>query len=239
MWLPHASWWQILKNCPIQLAETAKKATAMCGCPSWHWPPALHRPATKSSRSAPSMGARRSTSRSTRRLALPSRRSICRPISHPHLRSRRPSSDTSTSQRPARGCATAAACGESMPIRSCSCAATPRPSIGRRILAERAFVDCSHAYDYARTASESAMRLVKTGGIVLWHDYGVWPSVTQALDELEAERPWPGQYPRQQPGVLARRTTPISGGPHRLDRIPKTHYISPRSKRPLLRNRPI
>ena len=114
---------------------------------------------------------------------------ICRPISHPHLRSRRPSSDTSTSQRPARGCATAAACGESMPIRSCSCAATPRPSIGRRILAERAFVDCSHAYDYARTASESAMRLVKTGGIVLWHDYGVWPSVTQALDELEAERP--------------------------------------------------
>lgn len=50
------------------------------------------------------------------------------------------------------------------------------------------FVDCSHAYDYARTDSESAMRLVKTGGIVLWHDYGVWPSVTQALDELEAAR---------------------------------------------------
>jgi ABC-type arginine transport system ATPase subunit len=50
------------------------------------------------------------------------------------------------------------------------------------------FIDCSHAYDYARTDSESAMRLVKTGGIVLWHDYGVWPSVTQAHDELEAER---------------------------------------------------
>lgn len=59
------------------------------------------------------------------------------------------------------------------------------PHLGRAGLV---FVDCSHAYDYARTDSESAMRLVKTGGIVLWHDYGVWPSVTQAHDELEAER---------------------------------------------------
>jgi hypothetical protein len=29
------------------------------------------------------------------------------------------------------------------------------------------------------------MRLVNSGGIVLWHDYGVWPGVTQALEELE------------------------------------------------------
>jgi len=32
------------------------------------------------------------------------------------------------------------------------------------------------------------MRLVRPGGIVLWHDYGVWPGVTRALDELEAAR---------------------------------------------------
>jgi predicted O-methyltransferase YrrM len=50
------------------------------------------------------------------------------------------------------------------------------------------FVDGSHAYDYARKDSETAMRLVKPGGIVLWHDYGVWPGVTQAIEELEAAR---------------------------------------------------
>jgi len=50
------------------------------------------------------------------------------------------------------------------------------------------FVDGSHAYDYAKTDSETALRLVQPGGIVLWHDYGVWPGVTQALEELEAAR---------------------------------------------------
>ena len=50
------------------------------------------------------------------------------------------------------------------------------------------FVDGSHAYDYAKKDSETAMRLVRRGGVVLWHDYGVWPGVTQALEELEAAR---------------------------------------------------
>ena len=50
------------------------------------------------------------------------------------------------------------------------------------------FVDGSHAYDYARKDSETALRLVRPGGVVLWHDYGVWPGVTQALEELEAAR---------------------------------------------------
>lgn len=50
------------------------------------------------------------------------------------------------------------------------------------------FVDGSHAYDYARKDSETAMRLVRPGGIILWHDYGVWPGVTQALEELDASR---------------------------------------------------
>ena len=48
------------------------------------------------------------------------------------------------------------------------------------------FVDGSHTYDYARGDSGTAMRLVHPGGIVLWHDYGLWPGVTQALEELEA-----------------------------------------------------
>ncbi len=50
------------------------------------------------------------------------------------------------------------------------------------------FVDGSHAYQYARKDSETAFRLVAKGGMVLWHDYGVWEGVTRALEELDAER---------------------------------------------------
>jgi predicted O-methyltransferase YrrM len=50
------------------------------------------------------------------------------------------------------------------------------------------FVDGSHAYDYVRKDSATAMRLVAKGGIVIWHDYGRWEGVSRALDELEAER---------------------------------------------------
>lgn len=49
------------------------------------------------------------------------------------------------------------------------------------------FVDGSHAYDYARKDSETAFGLVAPGGMVLWHDYGVWQEVTRALEELEAK----------------------------------------------------
>jgi predicted O-methyltransferase YrrM len=50
------------------------------------------------------------------------------------------------------------------------------------------FVDGSHAYDYAKKDSETALRLVRPGGVVLWHDYGIWPGVAQALEELEAAK---------------------------------------------------
>ena len=50
------------------------------------------------------------------------------------------------------------------------------------------FVDGSHAYEYVRKDSATAMRLVAKGGIVLWHDYGRWEGVSRALDELEAQR---------------------------------------------------
>lgn len=50
------------------------------------------------------------------------------------------------------------------------------------------FVDGSHAYEYVRKDSETALRLVAGGGIVLWHDYGRWEGVSRALDELEAQR---------------------------------------------------
>jgi hypothetical protein len=49
------------------------------------------------------------------------------------------------------------------------------------------FVDGSHAYDYVRKDSATALRLVAKGGLVFWHDYGRWEGVSRALDELEAE----------------------------------------------------
>ncbi len=50
------------------------------------------------------------------------------------------------------------------------------------------FVDGSHAYDYVRKDSETALRLAAKGGLVLWHDYGRWEGVTRALEELEEAR---------------------------------------------------
>ncbi len=47
------------------------------------------------------------------------------------------------------------------------------------------FIDGSHAYDYAISDTNQAFKLVKKGGIILWHDYGVWEGVTKALEEIE------------------------------------------------------
>lgn len=47
------------------------------------------------------------------------------------------------------------------------------------------FVDGSHAYDYAISDTRAAMNLVKKGGVIIWHDYGVWEGVTKALEEIE------------------------------------------------------
>lgn len=47
------------------------------------------------------------------------------------------------------------------------------------------FVDGSHAYDYVLSDTRAAMTIVDPGGLVVWHDYGIWEGVTNALDELE------------------------------------------------------
>ena len=47
------------------------------------------------------------------------------------------------------------------------------------------FVDGAHSYDYAISDTRAAMSMVESGGIVVWHDYGVWEGVTKALEELE------------------------------------------------------
>jgi len=50
------------------------------------------------------------------------------------------------------------------------------------------FVDGSHAYEYVQKDSETAMRLIAKGGMVLWHDYGRWERVSRALEQFEAQR---------------------------------------------------
>lgn len=47
------------------------------------------------------------------------------------------------------------------------------------------FVDGSHQYDYVMSDTRAAMDMVKVGGVIVWHDYGVWEDVTRALDEFE------------------------------------------------------
>lgn len=47
------------------------------------------------------------------------------------------------------------------------------------------FVDGSHALDYVKSDTRAAMSMAHRGGVVVWHDYGIWKDVTQALDELE------------------------------------------------------
>lgn len=54
------------------------------------------------------------------------------------------------------------------------------------------FIDGSHAYSYVMNDSKKALRMVKPGGVVLWHDYrGPWRSagVFKALNELSRSVP--------------------------------------------------
>jgi hypothetical protein len=52
------------------------------------------------------------------------------------------------------------------------------------------FVDGSHAYSYVVSDSAKAMRMVKPGGLVLWHDYGPGcRGVFDALNDLSRRLP--------------------------------------------------
>lgn len=49
------------------------------------------------------------------------------------------------------------------------------------------FIDGSHAYSYVRSDTEMALRMIKPGGVILWHDYtgpDGSPDVYRALNEL-------------------------------------------------------
>ena len=52
------------------------------------------------------------------------------------------------------------------------------------------FVDGSHAYSYVKNDAAKALRMVRPGGVVLWHDYAHWNrGVYRALNELAREVP--------------------------------------------------
>lgn len=55
--------------------------------------------------------------------------------------------------------------------------------------ADLVFVDGSHAYDYVVSDSETALKLIKPGGVILWHDYGEWDGVTKALNVIDEKLP--------------------------------------------------
>jgi len=46
------------------------------------------------------------------------------------------------------------------------------------------FIDGCHAYPYVKSDSVNALKHVRPGGIVFWHDYGQIPDVSRAVDEL-------------------------------------------------------
>lgn len=51
------------------------------------------------------------------------------------------------------------------------------------------FIDGSHSYEYAKNDTYLALRMVKNGGVIFWHDFGFghgsgWPGVDKWLDEF-------------------------------------------------------
>ena len=47
-----------------------------------------------------------------------------------------------------------------------------------------AFIDGCHSYEYVRADSANVLKVVRSGGIIAWHDYGSHASVSAAVDEL-------------------------------------------------------
>lgn len=45
------------------------------------------------------------------------------------------------------------------------------------------FIDGCHFYDYVRRDTDNAIRYLKPGGVVAWHDYGSSGDVSRAVDE--------------------------------------------------------
>ncbi len=51
------------------------------------------------------------------------------------------------------------------------------------------FIDGGHDRDCVVADTETALRIVRRGGLVLWHDYGSWEDVTVYLNEISDRYP--------------------------------------------------
>ena len=56
------------------------------------------------------------------------------------------------------------------------------------------FIDGSHSKEYVLCDSGNALKMVGTDGIIVWHDYGVWPGVTEGLEDLASSKGLKIQY---------------------------------------------
>ncbi len=50
------------------------------------------------------------------------------------------------------------------------------------------FIDGCHEYESVRQDTANALRVVRPGGVILWHDYGVIESVSRAVDDSTVAR---------------------------------------------------
>jgi len=48
---------------------------------------------------------------------------------------------------------------------------------------DMAFIDGCHAYEYVKSDTENALKVVRAGGLILWHDYAILETVSKAVDE--------------------------------------------------------
>jgi predicted O-methyltransferase YrrM len=63
----------------------------------------------------------------------------------------------------------------------------PQPYRG---LIDFCFIDACHAYEHVRRDTESALVMVRPGGVIFWHDYSRWwPGVQRCLDDLSGSLP--------------------------------------------------
>ena len=51
------------------------------------------------------------------------------------------------------------------------------------------FIDGSHAFDYVISDSLKSLEKIEQNGIIIWHDYGVWVGVTNAINYLYGNNP--------------------------------------------------
>ena len=45
-------------------------------------------------------------------------------------------------------------------------------------------IDGCHTYEYAVADTRNALRVVRPGGVIVWHDYGMLEDVSLAVDEI-------------------------------------------------------